>query len=379
MAYNNMGLAYHNLGQHTEAIAACKKAIAINPDCFMAYNNMGLAYHNRGRSTDAIVAFEKAIAIKPDLAKAYYNMGAVHRDARRYADEIAAYKKAITIEPSYADAYYNMGAAHIRLRQYGDAIAVYTKAIELNPDDAGAYYHMGLAYVRLEQNVRAIAAYKKAIALKPTGRIAEMAREAIRDLSKSPPPILQPDWQRVVIPTVGTVDIPPSMEVQGEALAKIKEALAKINPLVSSNKNGIVIQPKGMNDLDREALSLYMRVMCHPETRTDAGELADLLNSGNDAKLRSESKAFRADMEARIQGKGKILQWDSPTFERIGGVPACCERYKRQLGDNPPVVGLHYRFLVNGSAWSLTIAYREKEKDRWANFIPTIVDSFRIN
>ena len=134
-----------------------------------------------------------------------------------------------------------------------------------------------------------------------------------------------------------------------------------------------------MNDLDREALSLYMRVIFLPETQADAGELADLLNSGNDAKLRSESKVFRADMEARIQGMGKILQWDSPTFERIGGVPACCERYKRQLGDNPPVVGLQYRFLVNGSAWSLTIAYREKEKDRWANFIPTIVDSFRIN
>ncbi|MBU1147116.1 MAG: tetratricopeptide repeat protein, partial [Candidatus Omnitrophica bacterium] len=42
--YNNLGVAYMNLGNKKEAISSYKKAIEIDPDYSEAYNNLGVAY-----------------------------------------------------------------------------------------------------------------------------------------------------------------------------------------------------------------------------------------------------------------------------------------------------------------------------------------------
>lgn len=193
----------------------------------------------------------------------------------------------------------------------------------------------------------------------------------------TPPPLRQ-GWQRVDVPGVGTIDIPPSMEVRAGAMAEFAKKYRKqTQPELAPSR--LIIQPKGTNEFDREALGLFVRIIFQPEDGADADEFTDLLKSVNDGALDDESNAIRAELEAKSQIMGiRILQWDSPTVERIGGVRACCQRYNRQLRSNPPVVVVSYRFLIGVKPWSLTISYREKEKDRWAGFMPAIVGSFRI-
>ena len=60
-----IGIAMAKLGRHTEAIAAYKTAIRIEPDDADVYYNMHLALDELGRRTEAIAALRRAVSLDP--------------------------------------------------------------------------------------------------------------------------------------------------------------------------------------------------------------------------------------------------------------------------------------------------------------------------
>ena len=57
--------AHYEAGRHADAIAACKKAIAIKPDHASAYFIMGEAYHRLKQYSDAIATYKRYVALEP--------------------------------------------------------------------------------------------------------------------------------------------------------------------------------------------------------------------------------------------------------------------------------------------------------------------------
>lgn len=92
--------AFQEMGRHPEAIKACQKAIAINPDDAMTYRRMGFAYYCLERNAEAIDAYKKAIAIEPNYAWSYAVMAHAYEGLKRYAEAIAAYEQYFRLEPT---------------------------------------------------------------------------------------------------------------------------------------------------------------------------------------------------------------------------------------------------------------------------------------
>ncbi|GAA2168019.1 hypothetical protein GCM10009727_89080 [Actinomadura napierensis] len=93
------------LGRFTEAAAAYRKAIEINPDHAIAHNNLGNALTVLGRFTEAAAAYRKAIEINPDDVFAHNGLGVVLRElGRRFTEAEAAHRKAIEIDPGHPTA-----------------------------------------------------------------------------------------------------------------------------------------------------------------------------------------------------------------------------------------------------------------------------------
>ncbi|MGD0786227.1 MAG: tetratricopeptide repeat protein, partial [Sedimentisphaerales bacterium] len=172
LAYNNLGLAYDDLGRSAEAIEAYKQAIKIEPDNAEAYTNLGVAYGNLGRYPEAIDVHKQAIKFKPGLAVAHYNLGNACAKLGRGTEAIEAYKQAIKIEPDDAMAHYNLGSAYYALGRYPEAIDAYKQAIRIKPDYAEAHYNLGITYYALGRYTEAIDAYKQAIKIKPDLAVA---------------------------------------------------------------------------------------------------------------------------------------------------------------------------------------------------------------
>ncbi len=124
-AYNNIGAAYIKLMQYDKAIAALKQALAINPNFALAKNNLASAerdlknqgattavltaqgyinlslyYFNNKRYDDCIAACNKALALQPGYDLAYNNICASYNKMGKYDEAIAAAKKGLQSNPN---------------------------------------------------------------------------------------------------------------------------------------------------------------------------------------------------------------------------------------------------------------------------------------
>jgi tetratricopeptide (TPR) repeat protein len=74
-AFNNRGVAQHNLGNYAEAIADYDKAVKLNPNYAEAFNNRGKAQYALGKYKEAYINCSLAFRLKPDYAEAIARTG----------------------------------------------------------------------------------------------------------------------------------------------------------------------------------------------------------------------------------------------------------------------------------------------------------------
>jgi tetratricopeptide (TPR) repeat protein len=165
--YNNLGAALVIEGQAGEAIAACRRAIELDPRYPYPHYNLGLALHGQGRVEEAIVAYRRATELDPRYAVSHYSLGVALQGKGRLEEAIAAYRRAAELDPKLAAAHNNLGTALQGQGRVGEAIAAYRRAIELDPKNARAHCNLGGLLGAQGQMGEAIAAFRRAIELDP--------------------------------------------------------------------------------------------------------------------------------------------------------------------------------------------------------------------
>ena len=74
-AYNNRGIAYHELKQYDKAINDYSQAIKLDPADVAVYNNRGNSYYELNKFDLALADYNRSLKRKPDYAKAHLNRG----------------------------------------------------------------------------------------------------------------------------------------------------------------------------------------------------------------------------------------------------------------------------------------------------------------
>jgi tetratricopeptide (TPR) repeat protein len=77
-AYNNRGIAYHELKQYDKAIKDYSQAIKMDPADVAVYNNRGNAYYEQNKYELALADYNRGLKRRPDYAKAHLNRGLVY-------------------------------------------------------------------------------------------------------------------------------------------------------------------------------------------------------------------------------------------------------------------------------------------------------------
>ncbi len=98
-----LGWSLSMLSQFDAAIAACKKAIALDPDYGNPYTDIGAYLIELGRPQEAIPWLEKAAKSKRYCCYQFphFNMGRVFLDQGRLVDAKQAFERALAIDPEY--------------------------------------------------------------------------------------------------------------------------------------------------------------------------------------------------------------------------------------------------------------------------------------
>lgn len=99
-----LGSAFRVLGKMEEAVAECKRAIEIDPECGDAYNDIGAYLFDLQRFDEAIAWFEQAIEVKRYKARyvPYFNLGRVYIAKGLLNRACEYFQQALDIEPRYA-------------------------------------------------------------------------------------------------------------------------------------------------------------------------------------------------------------------------------------------------------------------------------------
>ena len=166
--HSNLGGTLFAQGKLTEAIAAYREAIRLEPDDTKAHYNLGLALHAQGKLTAAIADYREAIRLKPDFAEAHNSLAFALWNQGTRAEAVVEYREAIRLKPDFARAHNNLASALLEQGEPAAAIAEFGEAIRLTPDDASDHYNLGRALSSHGKTAEAVAAYRDAIRHQPS-------------------------------------------------------------------------------------------------------------------------------------------------------------------------------------------------------------------
>ena len=162
--YYERGLSYLKTGKPSQAVAALKQAVFLNPEDAMAYSKLGVAYSALGQYREALAVFDLAIRIKPEAmnSEAYYRMAEAYTGTGKSSEALKSFKQALYIKraellegdaasskqfPTLADLQFGLGLAYYNMESFSDAIRELKKATELDPSSADAHYGLAMAYI----------------------------------------------------------------------------------------------------------------------------------------------------------------------------------------------------------------------------------------
>jgi tetratricopeptide (TPR) repeat protein len=164
-SYNNLCSTYQKLGEVDRAIKYCQAATSMGAGYAKAHFNLGNAYRAKGLTDKAIEQYEAAAGL--GLPEAHTNLGIIYKNRGLLDKAIEHHRQAIRLRPEKALAYMNLANTYSAKGAYDDAVANFNTAIRLEPDFMEAHFNLGNTYQKTGRLDEAIAQYLIAIKLSP--------------------------------------------------------------------------------------------------------------------------------------------------------------------------------------------------------------------
>ncbi len=138
--HNDLALLLLSSGNIEGAGHHLQRALEIAPQSEIVLCNLGIVHKLQGRFVEAIAAYRKAIALNPSLPEAYSNLGDVLKESD--LDSAAeSFKTALRLRPNYPEALDNLGVVLFFTGQLSEALEKFSQALALRPG-----FHRAMAH-----------------------------------------------------------------------------------------------------------------------------------------------------------------------------------------------------------------------------------------
>jgi Flp pilus assembly protein TadD len=159
------GLILGGQQRYKEAAAALERTIALNPRHVLARFKLALAWLRLNRTADAEKALKTVLEDEPRNVRAYHNLAAIAYSRRDLQRAELLERQALAIDGNYFEAWNTLGAIYVVEKRSADALQALNKAIALKPSSGQAQYNLALALQASGDLAAAQAAADKACSL----------------------------------------------------------------------------------------------------------------------------------------------------------------------------------------------------------------------
>lgn len=170
--------------KYDDAAGAYEEAIKRDAENWRYFLNLGLARKKLNQAEQALAAFRRAAALNPESTSANKETGEALAKAGEFAEAKPFYEKAAGLSPDDPDAQYNLGVCLVNLGASEAALSLFEKTVALKPDYADAYYQMATILIGQNKVPEAKASLEKFLALAPNHEKAGIARQLLDYLKK---------------------------------------------------------------------------------------------------------------------------------------------------------------------------------------------------
>jgi Flp pilus assembly protein TadD len=155
-------------GQYTEAIDKLKTATSLLSTNALAWNYLGLAYHQAGQLNDAAEAYRKALALDQNIVEVHYNLGCLYLEQNR-PDLAKSDFTAYTLHrgDKSPEGWIKLGEAQMRLHDLAGAEKSLNQARQSDPQNPEALNDLGVIQVQRNRAQEAAQFFNAALHTKP--------------------------------------------------------------------------------------------------------------------------------------------------------------------------------------------------------------------
>lgn len=165
--YRELGLRYRQQEHYSEAIAALKKSVELDPQDNSTRVILGWTFHLAGQEDAAAEALRQAIYRDFFNIPALNALGIVCLVNGDLNDAVAVHSWALFLQPNNEIADYNLSLAYHRLHKYGWAITMARRAAALEPTNPHPLIAQAIAHWDNAEPTLAQTAYRQALSLDP--------------------------------------------------------------------------------------------------------------------------------------------------------------------------------------------------------------------
>jgi len=144
-------------GKNTEAVAAYKRSLDIDPSHYAVWQSLLYNYTDRNSADSLLYYTDKALRLFPNQATLHYFKGIAYFNKKDYNPAVKSIDRAIDMSPDdnaavTAQMYSTLGDIYNLQKNFTAADSSYDKALQLAPDNAS--YLNNYAYYLSERNTR---------------------------------------------------------------------------------------------------------------------------------------------------------------------------------------------------------------------------------
>ena len=162
-----MVITWFQIRHWTNSITLFSHAINVTANNSVAHNNLGIAFGDQDNLSEAIKHYTEALRIKPDYAKAHNNLGNALADQGKLSAAIKHYKEALRINPDFTEVRGNLKKVLGFLKEIDEAIQSIQELLEVNPEDPRLHYDLGNLYYKKGEFDKTIFQYQKSLSIQP--------------------------------------------------------------------------------------------------------------------------------------------------------------------------------------------------------------------
>jgi tetratricopeptide (TPR) repeat protein len=151
-------------GGWEEAIAACRRAILLDPQDPDPRFHLAWLLSKQGNAAASIGEYQTLLKLAPKYPGARLGLAMAYLDSRNPAPALPLLQALVADEPRNASAHHHLGSAYSKTGDCRQAAAALERAAELDPRYAQTYYLLGGCYKQLgrtEDSVRALSKFQE--------------------------------------------------------------------------------------------------------------------------------------------------------------------------------------------------------------------------